>query len=78
MISGAIISLVGFDDPAADPAQLYGGQTIIEFGWIHVALSFTLPIFSTVMVLLYDIDRGKHEGTWTPLAIDLPRTSMLE
>ena len=62
MISGAIISLVGFDDPAADPAQLYGGQTIIEFGWIHVALSFTLPIFSTVMVLLYDIDRGKHEG----------------
>jgi GPH family glycoside/pentoside/hexuronide:cation symporter len=62
LISGAIISLVGFDDPAADPAQLYGGQTIIEFGWIHVALSFTLPIFSTVMVLLYDIDRGKHEG----------------
>ena len=62
LISGAIISLVGFDDPAADPAQLYGGQTIVEFGWIHVALSFTLPIFSTVMVLLYDIDRGKHEG----------------
>ena len=67
LISGIIISMVGFDDPLLDKTALYGGSAIIEFGWIHVVISFVLPIFSTILVLLYDIDREKHEHHLTTL-----------
>jgi Na+/melibiose symporter-like transporter len=67
LISGIIISMVGFDDPSLDKSSLYGGSAIIEFAWIHVVISFVLPIFSTIMVLLYDIDREKHEHHLTTL-----------
>ena len=60
LISGIIISVVGFDAPNADPANFYGGDAIIQFGWIHVTIGFCLPIISTLLVLFFDIDRDVH------------------
>ncbi len=67
LISGLIISMVGFDAPGLDKATLYGGEEIIEFGWIHVIIAFVMPIFSTSLVLLYDIDRDQHDEHLTTL-----------
>ena len=67
LMSGIIISVVGFDAPVTDRSTLYGGEAIIQFGWIHVAIGFCLPIFSTLLVLLYDIDRDVHHDNLTDL-----------
>jgi GPH family glycoside/pentoside/hexuronide:cation symporter len=67
LISGIIISFVGFDTPGIDRSALYGGEAIIQFGWIHVAIGFCLPIISTLLVLLYDIDRNVHHDNLTDL-----------
>ena len=67
LISGLIISMVGFDAPGLDKSTLYGGAEIIEFGWIHVIIAFVMPIFSTSLVLLYDIDRDQHDEHLTTL-----------
>jgi len=67
LISGIIISFVGFDTPGIERSALYGGEAIIQFGWIHVAIGFCLPIISTLLVLLYDIDRNVHHDNLTDL-----------
>ena len=59
MISGLILSISGFDNPdLAD--QLYGGDVINRFAFIHLMFSISIPVISTALVLMYDIDRGKH------------------
>jgi len=60
LISGVIITIAGFDSAGVTPADLYGGPVIIKFAYIHVALGLCLPVISTMLVLLYDIDRDKH------------------
>ena len=60
LISGLIISYAGFDNPNALQADLYGGDIINNFALIHLAISISLPFISTLLVLLYDIDRSKH------------------
>ena len=60
LISGLIISFAGFDNPNALQADLYGGDIINNFAIIHLAIGISLPFISTLLVLLYDIDRSKH------------------
>ena len=67
LISGLIISFVGFDAPNADPTAFYGGEAIIQFGWIHVTIGFCLPIISTLLVLFFDIDRDVHSDNLVDL-----------
>ena len=67
LVSGIIISFVGFDAPNADPTTFYGGDAIIHFGWIHVTIGVCLPIISTLLVLLFDIDRDVHSSNLTDL-----------
>jgi Na+/melibiose symporter-like transporter len=62
LISGLIISFAGFDNPGVTDADLYGGPVIIRFAYAHIILGLTLPIISTILVLLYDIDRDKHQN----------------
>ncbi len=40
--------------------ELYGGEVINRFAVIHLIIGMTLPFISTLLVLMYDIDRGKH------------------
>ena len=59
MISGLILSVSGFDNPdLAD--QLYGGEVINKFAFIHLLISVSIPIISTSLVLMYDIDKKQH------------------
>jgi Na+/melibiose symporter-like transporter len=60
LVSGVIISIAGFDNPAAATADLYGGAVINNFVIIHLVIGATLPFISTLLVLMYDIDRTKH------------------
>ena len=48
-----------FDNPDM-AGELYGGEVINRFALIHLIISMTLPFVSTLLVLMYDIDRGKH------------------
>lgn len=59
LISGLILSFAGFDNPDL-AGELYGGEVINRFAIIHLIISMTLPFISTLLVLMYDIDRGKH------------------
>lgn len=59
MISGFIIGAVGFDAPGVTLAQLQG-EVVNRFALIHVILGCTMPFVSTLMVLLYKIDRKGH------------------
>jgi Na+/melibiose symporter-like transporter len=61
LISGIIISIAGFDNPGVTTADLYGGPVINKFAYIHIALGLTVPFISTTLILLYDIDREKHQ-----------------
>ena len=59
MISGLILSVSGFDNPdLAD--QLYGSEVINKFAFIHLLISVSIPIISTSLVLMYDIDKKQH------------------
>ena len=61
MISGLILSVSGFDNPdLAD--QLYGGEVINKFAFIHLLISVSIPIISTSLVLMYDIDKKQHNA----------------
>jgi Na+/melibiose symporter-like transporter len=60
LISGIIISAVGFDAPGVTLEQLQG-PVITRFAIVHICLGVTLPVVSTLLVLLYDIDRKGHE-----------------
>lgn len=66
MISGAIISVVGFDRPGVTVEQMYG-PIINKFALIHICIGFFLPIVSTLLILLYDIDRKGHQENITDL-----------
>lgn len=61
LISGLIISFAGFDAPGVTAAQLQG-EVIIRFALVHIAIGITFPFVSTLLVLLYDIDRKGHES----------------
>jgi Na+/melibiose symporter-like transporter len=58
-VSGVIISYVGFDAAGVTFEELTG-PVIDRFATIHVILGATLPFISTLLVLLYDIDRKGH------------------
>ena len=58
LIAGVILNVSGFDDP-----NLVGelkGEVINQFAFIHLLIGLGLPIISTSLVLMYDIDRSKH------------------
>jgi len=59
MISGIIIGMSGFDDPGVTLAELQG-PIVNRFAFIHVCIGYTLPVISTLLVLLYSIDRKGH------------------
>ena len=59
LIAGLIVSWAGFDDPNATEEML-NGEIINRFAFVHVVLGFCLPIFSTLLVLMFDIDRKVH------------------
>ena len=59
LIAGLIVSWAGFDDPNATEEML-NGEIINRFAFVHVVLGFCLPIFSTLLVLMFDIDRKIH------------------
>ena len=59
LIAGLIVSWAGFDNPNATQEMLYG-EVINRFAFVHVVLGFCLPIFSTLLVLMFDIDRKVH------------------
>ena len=58
-LSGVIISYVGFDAAGVTFEELTG-SVIDRFATIHVILGATLPFISTLLVLLYNIDRKGH------------------
>ena len=39
---------------------MLNGEVINRFAFVHVVLGFCLPIFSTLLVLMFDIDRKGH------------------
>ena len=59
LIAGIIVSWSGFDDPNATQEMLTG-EVINRFALVHVIIGFSLPIFSTLLVLMYSIDRKGH------------------
>ena len=59
LIAGIIVSWSGFDDPNATQEMLTG-EIINRFALVHVIIGFCLPIFSTLLVLMYSIDRKGH------------------
>jgi Na+/melibiose symporter-like transporter len=69
-IAGAIVSWSGFDDPATT-AEMLNGEIINRFASVHVILSFVLPLFSTALILMYDIDREVHQGNVEKLGYTL-------
>ena len=36
------------------------GEVVNRFALVHVIIGFCLPIFSTLLVLMYNIDREGH------------------
>jgi Na+/melibiose symporter-like transporter len=60
LLSGIILTISGFDDPSVSLADKYGGDVINKFVIIHLVIGATLPFISTLLVLMYDIDRTKH------------------
>tara|TARA_B100000678_G_scaffold26616_2_gene19916 strand:- start:81 stop:1514 length:1434 start_codon:yes stop_codon:yes gene_type:complete len=59
LIAGVIVSWSGFDDPNATQEMLTG-EVVNRFALVHVIIGFCLPIFSTLLVLMYNIDREGH------------------
>ena len=59
LLSGLILSFSGFDNPDFS-SELYGGDVINRFAVIHLVIGLSLPFISTLLVLMYDIDRTKH------------------
>ena len=56
LVSGLILSYSGFDNPEM-AGELYGGEVINRFAIIHLIIGMTLPFISTLLVLMYYIDR---------------------
>ena len=59
LIAGLIVSWAGFDDPNATQEML-NGEIVNRFAFVHVILGLVLPIFSTLLVLMFNIDRKVH------------------
>jgi Na+/melibiose symporter-like transporter len=59
LISGIIVSAVGFDAPGVTLEELQG-PVINKFAMVHICLGLVFPLISTLLVLLYDIDRKGH------------------
>jgi Na+/melibiose symporter-like transporter len=59
LISGIIVSAVGFDAPGVTLEELQG-PVINKFALVHICLGLVFPVISTLLVLLYDIDRKGH------------------
>ena len=59
-IAGAIVAWSGFDEPGVTQEMLTG-EVINRFASAHVVLSLLLPIGSTLLVLMYNIDRKSHQ-----------------
>ena len=58
LIAGLILNFSGFDDPnLVDDLK---GQVINKFALVHLIIGMSLPFISTLLVLMYDIDRSKH------------------
>ena len=62
LVSGLIISAVGFDAPGVTTEELQG-PVIRRFATVHICLGLTIPLISTALVLLYNIDRKGHLET---------------
>ena len=60
LVSGVIVSASGFDRAGVTLEQIYG-SVVSRFATVHVCIGFFLPIVSTLLVLLYDIDRKGHQ-----------------
>ena len=58
LIAGFIVSYAGFDDTSSE--ELLYGTVINKFALIHVVIGFILPLFSTLLILFYSIDRKEH------------------
>jgi len=58
LIAGFIVAYAGFD--STNSTELLYGEVINKFALIHVVIGFILPLFSTALVLLYNIDRKEH------------------
>ena len=71
-IAGAIVSWSGFDDPATT-AEMLNGEVIYRFASVHVVLSFLLPLFSTALILMFDIDRDGHQENVEKLGYTLDK-----
>ena len=65
MIAGFIVSYAGFDDTSS--TELLYGTVINKFALIHVVIGYILPIFSTLLILFYSIDRKEHLNNVTDL-----------
>ena len=60
VVSGFIISAVGFDISSGATIEELRGPIINRFATIHVFLGASLPFISTLLLLLFKIDRKGH------------------
>ena len=60
VVSGLIISAVGFDISSGATLEELRGPIINRFATIHVFLGASLPFISTLLLLLFKIDRKGH------------------
>ena len=58
LVAGLILSFSGFDDP--NLVNELKGEVINKFAFIHLLIGLGLPLISTSLVLMYDIDRVEH------------------
>ena len=59
LIAGSIVNWAGFDDPNVT-REMLTGEIINRFAFVHVVIGICLPIISTLLLLMYDIDRKGH------------------
>jgi glycoside/pentoside/hexuronide:cation symporter, GPH family len=62
LIAGIIVSASGFDDPNVTVETAAN-----NFALTHLIIGFILPIFSTLLILLFNIDRNDHLDNVTDL-----------
>jgi len=66
IIAGIIITFSGFDTPGAS-LEFKETTAIATFSTIHIICGFILPLFSTLLILLYSIKKEDHSGNITEL-----------
>ena len=65
LVAGLILSFSGFDDP--NLVNELKGEVINKFAFIHLLIGLGLPLISTSLVLMYDIDRVEHNSNISDL-----------